>query len=139
MLQIGTNQIPIGSILRIDVTEPGDAVSLRVVAPQPGLPQRRQEEVGVFDGWSDEEDRVFLAEEVDEESSSDEESPEPGPPTPRRFARRRRWCLLGCDCERARGRLCFCERRRDNYCSEQCGCDPDKCRARRPRGMDDDE
>lgn len=85
------------------------------------------EEVGVYDGWSDEEERVFMDEEVDrhsESSSSEEEEVEQ-----RRFRARRRWCLFGCDCEKDRGRKCLCERRGSGLCSEHCGCDKIKCRA----------
>lgn len=112
--------------------EPRDAVSLRIVPPEP--PLQRQEEVGIFDGWSDEENRVFLDDEVDgeHESSSEEET------TARRFVRRRRWCLFGCDCERSRGRKCCSERTGDNYCSNKCGCDPNSCRARKPTEMNDE-
>jgi hypothetical protein len=85
------------------------------------------EEVGVFDGWSEEEDRVYLAEEVDASQSSGSESGDDGP---RRQTKQRRWCLFGCDCERPRGRKCFCEKRGSSFCSPKCGCDPQKCRAR---------
>ena len=129
-VQLGTQGMPTGSILRVNVTQPNDSVSIRIVPP-PEAP-RIQEEVGIFDGWSDEEDRVFLNEEVDSSDSSSEEDA-----TPRRFTRRRRWCLLGCDCERLRGRKCCCVRNGDNYCTDKCGCDPATCRARRPSNMDD--
>jgi hypothetical protein len=123
-VQLGTAAMPSGSILRVNMAEPADFVSVRVVPPEP--PRLFQEEVAVFDGWSDEEDRVFLDEEVDQsESSSDDEA------TPSRFRRRRRWCLFGCDCERPRGRKCCCERSGDTYCSKKCGCDPNSCRARK--------
>lgn len=34
----------------------------------------------------------------------------------------------GCDCERARGRLCECEKRGDGMCGDECQCDPTMCR-----------
>jgi DDE superfamily endonuclease len=113
---------------QITIGAPGTALAIRVEPATP-RPQRIQEEVAVFDGWSDEEERVFLEEEASaSESSSDDEESDP---YARRSARRRRWCLTGCDCERPLGtRKCSCERAGDNYCSEQCLCDPALCRSR---------
>jgi hypothetical protein len=95
-------------------------------------------EVGQDDGWSDEEERIFLASEVadpgDSSSSSDSEDE-----TPRRKRRRVRWCLVGCDCERSRGRKCNCERTGDQYCDKKCGCDPALCRARAPEADEDSD
>lgn len=96
---------------------------------------RAQEEVEVDDGWSDEEERIYLNQETgefssDSESSDDEELPQ------RRHGSRRRWCLPGCDCERPRGRKCGCELRGKLRCSKNCACDPVRCRS---RGNEDDE
>ena len=98
---------------------------------------RVEQEVGLFDGWaSDEEERVFLGSEV---SASDSSSDEEGPYA-RRTVRRRRWCLVGCDCEKPLGsRKCSCERTGDHYCSKHCVCDPTLCRSRRPVDDDDDD
>lgn len=77
----------------------------------------------------DEEERVYLQDEVGQ--MSDSESDNEDVPEPRRAHPRRRWCLDGCDCERQRGRKCNCELRGGQFCSDRCGCDPSKCRARR--------
>jgi hypothetical protein len=139
---------PSGAPLSVDVASELDGRSVRVsfVAPAgspltvhvepPPPPRRIQEEVAGFDGWSDEEERVFLRDEVSASESSDEE--EAGAPYARRSVRRRRWCLDGCDCERPLGsRKCSCERTGDNYCGNNCHCDPSLCRARAP--AEDDE
>jgi hypothetical protein len=111
--------------------QPTLAVSLRssLTPPLTGAEVSREtEEVHQDDGWSDEEDRVFLNDEVAAESS--DESEEESAPYARRIGKRNRWCLFGCDCERDRGRKCYCELRGDGGCSEKCLCDPAKCRAR---------
>lgn len=46
-------------------------------------------------------------------------------------AGRRRLCFPECACERAYGRKCLCELNGDKFCSDECRCDPNKCRARR--------
>jgi hypothetical protein len=105
--------------------------------PVPGIatPTQIVDEVGIFDGWSDEEERVFLEDEASaSESSSDDETS-----ARRRITRRRRWCLAGCDCERPLGtRKCMCERTGTAFCSSSCACDPAKCRSRRPESDEDD-
>ena len=95
------------------------------------------QEAGVYDGWSDEEERVFMLEEVAAPGDSDSDSGSEEDPGPRRATQRRRWCLDGCDCERLRGRKCNCELRGDLFCGDRCGCDPQKCRARRINEEDD--
>jgi hypothetical protein len=116
----------------INVGMQGDGAVVRV---ERAVAQQVHEEVAIFDGWaSEEEDRVFLEEEVDASESSDE-SEDDGP---RRLTQRRRWCLFGCDCERPRGRKCFCEKQGSNLCSSKCGCDPEKCRARLQADQEDD-
>lgn len=135
---------PDQSELRVDLTlEPNGAVQLGVhgngsitVTRQFSPAQRFQEEVGMLDGWSDEEERVFLVDEVDHSESESEDQDET---LPRRHSVRRRWCLMGCDCERQRGRKCICERRGDGHCSDKCGCDVTQCRARlSPESEDSD-
>jgi hypothetical protein len=130
-LRIDLQQHPNGAI---DLELRGEGVLSLQRESQPLA--RHQAEVGIYDGWSDEEERVFLAEEVDPSddsgSSSDEEE------GPRRRRERRRWCLLGCDCERERGRKCSCELRGDGLCSPaKCGCDSEKCRARLTSEVDE--
>jgi len=110
--------------------QPNLSVTLRPpnIRPPVGAPfVRETEEVHQDDGWSDEEDRVFLEEEAPAESS--DESDEDGPYA-RRVGRRNRWCLFGCECERERGRKCYCELRGNAGCTDKCLCDPQKCRAR---------
>jgi hypothetical protein len=116
---------------------PGTVLAFRVEPrPPSNQPQRIQEEVAVYDGWSDEEERLFLAEEVSASESSSEE--DEASSIGRRSVRRRRWCLPGCDCERPLGtRKCSCERTGDNYCSKNCQCDPAHCRSRYVAEADD--
>jgi hypothetical protein len=112
--------------------EPTAQVTLTRTPLQP--PTAEMAEVGQYDGYSDEEERVFLATEVadPDESSSDEDE------GPRRQRRRVRWCLFGCECERQRGRKCNCERTGNQFCDKKCGCDPALCRARAPVESDED-
>jgi hypothetical protein len=122
----------------VDVAATANAttVSLR---PQAVVPDQRvlhmMEENGAFDGWSDEEERVYVNEEVDAESSSSEDEEEI---YSRRRTKRIRWCLFGCDCERTRGRKCYCELRSLSGCGDKCGCDPRKCRARLENDSEED-
>lgn len=115
---------PPGVAVQVSIAPVGAPLAVRVVAPPSRRPGRRtQEEVGIYDGWSDAEERVFLADEVSQsESSSEDEAQAP---------RRRRWCLPGCDCERPAGsRKCQCERTGASFCGKNCQCDPGLCRAR---------
>ena len=128
-LQLETAGLPANGVVRLEFTPNAAPLNVRVTLASPLQPIT--EEVGVFDGWSDEEERVFLAEEVSFESSDEEDDP-----YPRRLVTRRRWCLGGCDCERPAGsRKCGCERKGSRLCGKQCSCDPTKCRAR----MEDSE
>jgi hypothetical protein len=116
--------------IQVAVNPTSDPVTVHVNATAASPDRSPMEEVGVFDGWSDEEERVYLDREADEEevesSSSEEEQP-----YARRMVRRRRWCLPGCDCERPKGsRKCSCERTGDLMCSDDCQCDPSNCRSR---------
>ena len=120
---IQIDALPPGSSVRISIPAPGAPTSILVEPRRPEQRVRVQEEVGHFDGWSDEEERVFLEDEASaSEDSSNEEEPNP---CARRSARRRRWCLAGCDCERPPGsRKCACERAGDHTCGMHCLCDP---------------
>ena len=84
-------------------------------------PNEVVEEEDVCDGWSsEEEDRIWLADEIDsDENSADEVI----------TTSRVRGCLLGCVCEKERGRLCTCEQKLDGLCHSGCGCDKSRCRA----------
>jgi hypothetical protein len=128
-------QLPPEATAQVTIAAPGAPLSLRLEEPQPQPPL--QEEVGAFDGWSDEEERVFLEEEVSaSESSSDEEEAEV---YTRRSVRRRRWCLPGCDCERPIGtRKCACERTGAGLCDKHCACDAALCRSRPGPDADDE-
>lgn len=111
------------------------SASVQLSAP-PSIVQVH-EEAGLFDGWSDEEERIYLDDEVDqqiESSSSEDESA----PSPRRYRVRKRWCLLGCECEKDRGRKCLCERRGSGFCSAHCGCDKSRCRSQVGPAENDD-
>jgi hypothetical protein len=136
--------IPPGPDFSIDVNQqPNGALQIGInggvaltVARHSVPTQPVHEEVGMLDGWSDEEERVFLADEVDPSESESEEDSEA---ISRRNSVRRRWCLMGCDCERDRGRKCVCERRDDGHCSDKCGCDSTKCRARLAPASEDSD
>lgn len=131
-------------VARVNITQTLEGVvnvilegpaSLQVSVP-PSIVQVH-EEVGIFDGWSDEKERIYLDDEIDQqiESSSSEDD---SAPSPRRFRARTRWCLLGCECEKERGRKCLCERRGSGYCSAHCGCDKSRCRAQVDSPENDD-
>lgn len=125
------------TIVRIDTTPRLDTtVRIRVDNGPAQSSRRTYEEVGIFDGWSDEEERVFLDDEVDgSDSSSDDEEP-----SPRRITKRKRWCLAGCDCERPIGsRKCMCEKTASTFCGKNCACDPQKCRSREKEGENDED
>jgi hypothetical protein len=127
-MRIGINQHPNGTV-QVELQGEG-SITLTREAP---VPVRLQQEVGVFDGWSDEEERVFLDDEVDPSENESSESEDEN--LPRRKTKCRRWCL----CERARGRKCMCELRGGGFCSEKCGCDTSKCRAQLPAESDDSD
>jgi hypothetical protein len=131
-MKVGINQHPNGAV-QVEFQGEG-SITLTREAP---VPVRLQQEVGVFDGWSDEEERVFLDDEVDPSESESSESEDES--LPRRQTKRRRWCLFGCDCERGRGRKCVCELRGGGFCSKKCGCDTSKCRAQLPAESDDSD
>lgn len=97
------------------------------------------EEVDIDDGWSDEEERIFLADELSASSASSDSEDSSDGEGDAQYRTRRRWCLTGCDCERVRGRKCGCERRGRLRCSKNCGCDPQHCRARGAPVDSDDE
>lgn len=96
----------------------------KVLAPSVGP-------VSIEEGYpSDEEARIYLTHEVP--SSDDEDEEEDENEVISLWARypRRRFCLPGCVCERARGRRCECEKVGDGFCDDRCGCDKEKCRTR---------
>jgi len=128
--------VPPGTNAQVSIGAPGAPLGLRIEPPRSDPFPRIQEEVAPFDGWSDEEDRVFLDDEV---SASESLSDEEGAGTyERRSFRRQRWCLAGCDCERPVGtRKCSCERTGDNYCKKNCLCDSNLCRSRLGDEADD--
>lgn len=115
----------------VQISAVGMATSVSLTPPIPSLSSVVMEENGVFDGWSDEEERVYLDDEVDPESSSSEEDT----PYSRRRTKRLRWCIEGCDCERLRGRKCLCELKHAG-CTAKCSCDPAMCRARQEEEAD---
>jgi hypothetical protein len=135
-VQVGVGNLVPDTIVRVELSHQSDTIGIRNDRTSDPRDLRELEEMAAFDGWQNEEDeRIFLAEEVDgsESSSDDEESAVDR----RKIRKRTRWCLLGCDCERPRGRKCNCERRGDMYCSDQCGCDPLHCRSRPPAEAED--
>lgn len=126
----------------IPVVDP-QSPALRVRTTDPVFLERADSTVGgaagLFDDDSDAEgDFVFLPNEVSNEEiadggnedGEDDESEESGAQAPVVTKKtRRRYCLEGCDCERARGsRACLCELRNDGMCADECQCDPTKCR-----------
>jgi len=128
----------LGASVRIatPLPTPGTSLSVRLEAPPLATSLPAQEEIAVCDGWSDEEERVFQNDEVSASESSEDED-EPGTYR-RRTVRRRRWCLPGCDCERAPGsRKCSCERAGDNLCGKHCQCNSELCRSRPAEDEDD--
>jgi hypothetical protein len=130
------DQVPSDAAVALSVVASGPVLDVRVQLPEHAIHNRAQEEVGVYDGWSDEEERVYLADEVSV-SSSDSDLDSDENPYSRRSVSRRRWCLPGCDCERPIGsRKCACERSGSLLCSKNCGCDSTKCRSR--PGLGDD-
>jgi hypothetical protein len=65
------DQLPPSSSVRISIpAQHGASVSIRIEPPRAEHPARIQEEVAPFDGWSDEEERVFLEAEVSASESS---------------------------------------------------------------------
>ena len=84
---------------------------------------------------SDEEPALYFPEDVNEEESFSESSSDRADSRDDvegqivRRGRSRVWhCLAGCDCERARGRKCECEKRSNVLCGVDCLCDRSKCR-----------
>jgi hypothetical protein len=100
----------------------------------PLVPDNSVGEVEMDEDHSDEEEAVFLEEEVpsDDESSSGDSigagSIDREAEVVIRGRSRIRVCLPGCDCERPYGRKCECERKANGLCSLQCKCDRSKCR-----------
>jgi hypothetical protein len=96
-------------------------------------------DVGLFDGDEDAEEDIVLgldevpvtAADVEEAERSVEESQSDSEAIVVSRARkaRRRYCLEDCVCEKQRGRLCECEKHGDGMCSDECQCNPAKCRA----------
>lgn len=105
------------------------------IRPRPRVtrnPNSNVGEVAMDEDQSDEENAVYLGEEVPSDDESEHESEVSEEDAETRFVRRTRArlrsCLPGCDCERPRGRLCECEKRGNGMCGLDCQCDRSRCR-----------
>lgn len=85
--------------------------------------------VDMMDGYENNA-RIYEANEVEssEDSSIDDLDDAESRWMEHARKRRPRGCLPGCDCERKRGRLCYCEKSGDGICGDQCTCNKELCR-----------